>query len=136
MPSGLHSHSHVDSPLITVKLLRLSVVMAQLPFVVLSCFCLHKRDLLHPRVIIASYNPHVGSFLPSLGLVSAPSLRGARSRHCYEIMLDFGQKRTIGIAALVAEPGCDLILAVPVHTPHLIAVAHRPLSFAKSLRVP
>src|SRR6516164_510705 len=60
--------------------------MAQLPFVVLSCFCFHQRDLLHPRVIIASYNPHVGSFLPSLGLVSAPSLRGARSRHCYEIM--------------------------------------------------
>jgi hypothetical protein len=28
-------------------------------------------------------------------------------------MLDFGQKRTIGIAALVAEPGCDLILAAP-----------------------
>src|SRR6516164_635449 len=33
-------------------------------------------------------------------------------------MLDFGQKRTNGIAALVAEPGCDLILAVPVHPPY------------------
>src|SRR6516164_6855636 len=104
MPSGLHSHSHVDSPLITVKLLRLSVVMAQLPFVVLSCFCLHKRDLLHPRVIIASYNPHVGSFLPSLGLVSAPSLRGASSRHCYEITLIFGQERSKVKTALTAGP--------------------------------
>src|SRR6516165_7531892 len=104
MPSGLHSHSHVDSPLITVKLLRLSVVMAQLPFVVLSCFCLHKRDLLHPRVIIASYNPHVGSFLPSLGLVSAPSLRGARSRHCSEIMLPIGQERSKVKTALTAGP--------------------------------
>src|SRR5215468_8727157 len=65
--------------------------MAQLPFVVLSCFCFHQGDLLHPRVIIASYNPHVGSFLPSLGLVSAPSLLGARSRHCYEIMLRYLQ---------------------------------------------
>jgi len=32
-------------------------------------------------------------------------------------MLDFGQKRTIGIAALVAEPGCDLILAAPDSAP-------------------
>src|SRR6516162_10779849 len=78
--------------------------MAQLPFVVLSCFCFHQRDLLHPRVIIASYNPHVGSFLPSLGLVSAPSLRGARSRHCYEITLRFGQERAKVKTALTAGP--------------------------------
>src|SRR5260370_17541114 len=32
-------------------------------------------------------------------------------------MLDFGQKRTIGIAALFAEPGCDLILAAPDSPP-------------------
>jgi hypothetical protein len=32
-------------------------------------------------------------------------------------MLDFGQKRTIDIAALVAEPGCDLILAAPDSAP-------------------
>src|SRR5215472_8641717 len=86
--------------------------MAQLPFVVLSCFCFHQGDLLHPRVIIASYNPHVGSFLPSLGLVSAPSLLGARSRHCYEIMLNFGQERSRKNAALAVEPCCAPILLV------------------------
>ena len=32
-------------------------------------------------------------------------------------MLDFGQERTIEIAALAAEPGCDLILAAPDSAP-------------------
>src|SRR5262252_1612190 len=85
--------------------------MARLPFVVLSCFCIHKRDLLHPRVIIASYNPHIGSFLPSLGLVSAPSLRGARSRHCHEIMLTVGHEAPCRLAALACRTESRITLA-------------------------
>ena len=39
------------------------------PLTELSRLRIHKRDLLNARVVIATYNQHIGSFLPSLGLV-------------------------------------------------------------------
>jgi hypothetical protein len=42
------------------------IAVVQLPFPILSRFCVDKRDVLIARVIIDAYNEHVGSFLPSL----------------------------------------------------------------------
>jgi hypothetical protein len=41
---------------------------------------------LRTRVIVHTYNPHIGSFLPSLGSLTNQSLLGGLGgRHCYEI---------------------------------------------------
>jgi hypothetical protein len=37
------------------------------PFTAFSGVGIYKRDLLNARVIVHTYNPHIGSFLPSLG---------------------------------------------------------------------
>jgi hypothetical protein len=41
--------------------------MIQSPFTAFSGVRIHKRDLLNAGVIVHTYNPHIGSFLPSLG---------------------------------------------------------------------
>src|SRR5215469_16255552 len=73
MSGGLDPHSHGGSLLlqIAVEFFRFSRTVLQYPFQILSTFCVNARNVLLARVIIASYNPHVGSFLPSLGLDSA-----------------------------------------------------------------
>ena len=44
------------------------------------------QSALRTRVIVHTYNPHIGSFLPSLGSLTNQSLLGGRGgRHCYEI---------------------------------------------------
>src|SRR5271169_3683950 len=89
MPGGLHPHAHADSSLLqfSVELLSFSIAVIQLPFIALTCFLIHKSNLLHARVKIYSYNDHVGSFLPSLGRNATTVYSGRRSQHCYEIML-------------------------------------------------
>src|SRR5258708_34680073 len=43
------------------------------------CVRIHKRNLLKARVVIASYNQHIGSFSPEpSGWLAPPSLLGAR----------------------------------------------------------
>jgi hypothetical protein len=34
------------------------------PFLYFPCVCIDKRNLLKARVVIASYNQHIGSFSP------------------------------------------------------------------------
>jgi len=42
--------------------------VTQSSFTAFSGVVIYKRDLLNARVIVHTYNPHIGSFLPSLGL--------------------------------------------------------------------
>src|SRR6185312_16773997 len=73
---GLDSHPHGPvQP--RVKLLRLSVAMLQATFNQLARLLIQHRDLLVARMQITPYNLHVlGSFPPSLGSLSKPSLPG------------------------------------------------------------
>src|ERR1700677_3768696 len=67
MAGALQPHAHADSSCrqFPVKLFCFSITVVQLPFHILSRFCVDKRDVLVARVIIHAYNDHVGSFLPS-----------------------------------------------------------------------
>src|ERR1700720_1968957 len=87
MPGGLHPHAHADSSLLqfSVELLSFTIAVIQLPFTALTCFLIHKSNLLKDRVKIDSYNDHVGSFLPSLGRQTTTVFSGRGSQHCYEI---------------------------------------------------
>src|SRR6266436_3406039 len=87
MPGGLHPHAHADSSLLqfSVELLGFTIAVIQLPFSALPSFLIHKSDLLKARMIIHTYNDHVGSFLPSLGRNATTVYSGRGSRHCYEI---------------------------------------------------
>jgi hypothetical protein len=51
-----------------IILLGLSTLVIQTPASTLSRLLVHKIYLLKARMIITAYNPHVGSFFPSLGL--------------------------------------------------------------------
>jgi hypothetical protein len=66
--------------------LGFSIAVMQLPFTALTSFLIHKSDLLNARVIIYSYNHHVGSFLPSLGRQATTVYSGRGRRHSYEII--------------------------------------------------
>jgi hypothetical protein len=60
--------------------------MIQSPFTAFPGVGIYKRNLLNAGVIVHTYNPHIGSFLPSLGSSTSQSLLGGRGgRHCYEI---------------------------------------------------
>src|SRR5713226_10362564 len=67
MPTGFHPHAHLLSlgRELTVELLRFLAVL-QSPLLQFPGFGIHKSNLLKGRVVIASYNQHIGSFLPSL----------------------------------------------------------------------
>src|SRR5437867_4029166 len=67
MPAGFHpyTHFHFLCRQITVELLRFLAVL-QSPLLQFPGFGIHKSNLLKGRVVIASYNQHIGSFLPSL----------------------------------------------------------------------
>jgi hypothetical protein len=87
MPTGFHSHTHLHSLCrqITVELLRFLAVL-QSPLPAVAGGGVHKSNLLEGRVIIASYDQHISSFLPSLWLVSTTkAYSGLRSRHCHGI---------------------------------------------------
>src|ERR1035437_1060766 len=67
MPARFHSHTNLH-PLCrqtTVEFLRFLAVL-QSPLPALAGGGVHKSNLLEGRVIIASYDQHNGSFLPSL----------------------------------------------------------------------
>src|SRR5271167_518270 len=72
MPTGFHAHAHFLSlgRQVTVELLRFLAV-PESPLLQFSGFGIHKSNLLEGWVVIASYNQHIGSFLPSLWLVNA-----------------------------------------------------------------
>src|SRR5512133_1791153 len=82
MPASFHPYPHRLPRPATVELLRFPVVL-QATLTALSCLCVHKCDLLKPRVIIAAYNPHVGSSSRALVLFSDSQCtrRGADLRH-------------------------------------------------------
>jgi len=51
----------------------------QPPFLQFSSFGIYKRNLLKARVVIQSYNQHIGSFSPEpFGWLAPPSLLGSR----------------------------------------------------------
>src|ERR1019366_5896968 len=88
LPAGFHSHTNLH-PLcrqITVEFLRFLAVI-QSPLSAVAGGNVHKSNLLEGRVIIASYNQHIGSFLPSLfgWLCTTKAYSGLRSRHCHGI---------------------------------------------------
>src|SRR5499425_2088225 len=88
MPGGFHPDSHPAACCLelAIELLRFSIAMIQSPFTAFPGVGIYKRDLLNARVIVHTYNPHIGSFLPSLGSSTNQSLLGGRGgRHCYEI---------------------------------------------------
>src|SRR6202162_1233858 len=77
---GLHPHSYARSSprQFPIKLLGFSCTVVQLPFPILSCFCVYKRDVLIARVIIHAYNDHVGSFLSSQWSSTNHSVLGSK----------------------------------------------------------
>src|SRR6516225_9569004 len=90
MSRCFHPHSHADSclPQIAVELLCFSVTVLESPLTELPRLRIHERNLLNARVVITTYNQHIGSFLPSLGLVGTTQVYlGPGSRHCYEIII-------------------------------------------------
>jgi hypothetical protein len=65
MSTGFHPHTHLH-PLcreIAIKLFRFLTVL-QSPFLQLPSIGIHKGNLLKARVVIQSYNQHIGSFSP------------------------------------------------------------------------
>src|SRR6516165_6820492 len=88
MSGSLHPHAHTASCCLqlAIELLGFSIAVTQSPFTPFSGVGTYKRDLLNAGVIVHTYNPHIGSFLPSLGSSTNQSLLGDRGgRHCYEI---------------------------------------------------
>src|SRR5246127_3511253 len=80
MPTGFHPHAHLHSlgRELTVELLRFFTVL-QSALLQFPSFGIHKTNLLEARVIIASYNQHIGSFSPGpFGWLPPPSLLGSR----------------------------------------------------------
>src|ERR1700730_10802038 len=80
VPAGFHPQTYFHSlyPKTTVELLRffsmLQSALLQYPSV-----SIHKSNLLEGRVVIASYNQHIGSFSPGpFGWFAPPSLLGSR----------------------------------------------------------
>ena len=65
MPTGFHPYTHLHAlgRELTVELFRFLAVL-QCPLLQLSGFGIHIRNLLEARVVIASYNQHIGSFSP------------------------------------------------------------------------
>jgi len=77
--TGFHPHAHLDSlgREITVELLCFLAVL-KASFLQFPCVGIDKRNLLKARVVIASYNQHIGSFSPEpFGWLAPPSLLGA-----------------------------------------------------------
>src|SRR6267143_3525789 len=52
--------------------------LVQLPFAILPCFCIYKRDVLVARVIIHAYNDHVRLLSPKPLVVNNHSLLGSK----------------------------------------------------------
>src|SRR5215469_9254179 len=82
MSGRLHPHSHTASYCLqlAIELLCFSIAVTQSPFTAFPGVGIYQCDLLNARVIVHTYNPHIGSFLPSLGSStnqSLPSDRGA-----------------------------------------------------------
>src|SRR5450432_4562826 len=67
MPAGFHPYAHFHSLCrqLAVELLRFLAVL-QSPLLQFPGFGIHKSNWLKGRVVITSYNQHIGSFLPSL----------------------------------------------------------------------
>src|SRR3984893_7074904 len=88
MPARFHSHTYLH-PLcrqITVEFLRFLAVL-QSPLLQFPSLGIYKSNLLKARVVICTYNQHIGSFSPEPFLVGLrhQSLLGSRSRHCHGI---------------------------------------------------
>jgi|HubBroStandDraft_4_1064222.scaffolds.fasta_scaffold06444_1 hypothetical protein len=71
---GLHRHSYARSSRrqFPIKLLGFSCTVVQLPFHILSRFCVDKRDVLIARVIIHAYNDHVRLLSPEPMVLDKP----------------------------------------------------------------
>src|SRR5258707_2823872 len=65
IPAGFHTH---DGFAFESAVERNGFAPVQLPFRMLSCFCVDHSNLLETRMEITAYNLHDGSFRPSLGL--------------------------------------------------------------------
>src|SRR5437879_6652276 len=94
---------------LAVELLRQLAMLQPLLFH-FSRFCIDIRNLFEARMVIASYNNHVGSFLRALVGLHHQSLSGAGSRHCHGIKYteNSGRERNqfwqIGRFAAGSEP--------------------------------
>src|SRR5215469_18713203 len=99
----LHPHSHLAACCLqlAIELLGFSIAMIQSSFTAFPGVGIYKRDLLNAGVIVHTYNPHIGSFLPSLGSSTNQSLLGGRGgRHCYEIkwiVFEYPNRRTVAL---------------------------------------
>jgi hypothetical protein len=83
MPARFLSHTHLP-PLcrqVTVEFLRFLAVL-QSPLLQFPSLGLYKSNLLEARVVIASYNQHIGSFSPEpFWLVSATKVYSGLGTH-------------------------------------------------------
>jgi hypothetical protein len=76
LPAGFHPHAHFHSlyPKTTVELPCFLAVLES-PFLKFPCVRIDKHNLLKARVVIASYNQHIGSFSPEpFGWFAPPKL--------------------------------------------------------------
>jgi hypothetical protein len=104
---------------ITVEFLRFFAVL-QSPLSAVASGGVHISNLLEGRVIIASYNQHIGSFLPSLlvGLHTTKVYAGLRSRHCHGInyLGDEIEDWLCGIAQAVSDLSPYLVAWLALET--------------------
>src|SRR5437667_12533645 len=87
MPTCLHSHAHLHSlgRELAVEPLRFLAVL-QSSLLYLPGVCIYERNLLKGRVVITSYNQHIGSFSPEpFGWLEPPKFTRVESRHCHGI---------------------------------------------------
>src|SRR6266576_371922 len=71
LPTGFHSHPHLDSlcPEIAVERLRFLAVL-QSPLLQFPCFGIYKSNLLETRMVVTTYNHHVRLLSPGPWLVT------------------------------------------------------------------
>src|SRR6266478_3080190 len=125
VPRSLHPHSHLDSSLLQLAIepFGFSIAVHQPLLATFPSFRVCPSDLLYAWVIIATYNEHLGSFLPSpWSFCTTKCTQVGGSRCLHEINL-FAQSRTLRIRQL---NGLDL--SIVVSTSPLRAVASIPLS--------
>src|SRR6266568_1030267 len=112
MPAGFHPHTYLHSGgrEIAVELLCFLAVL-QSSLSAFTSFCIHKRNLLKARMVIAPYNQHIGSFSPEpFGWFAPPSLLGAR-----ELTLSWNQLHSeppvpgiVSVMGILRQSCCQL----------------------------
>src|SRR6266700_3148538 len=119
VPRGLHPHSHLDSSLLQLAIepFGFSIAVHQPLLATFPSFRVCPSDLLYAWVIIATYNEHLGSFLPSpwsFCTTKCTQIGGSRCLH--EINFDDHARRVSELPSFAA-PGLRNRLLTSRNTP-------------------